>query len=160
MNRTAASSGGRSSLSETVRDTPIHRSVGDEESVVIPAGSRHRHEPHRLTDRYTLATNVEPGGTVTAKGVHHVDLAVSDVERSLAFYLNLLGPLGWKVTRRYPTYRGTEEVVYLGTGEAYDVVGNAGPDAGGYRTATCRWRRSPVLRRRRRAHRLRGGHAG
>ena len=53
-----------------------------------------------------------------AKGVHHVDLAVSDVERSLAFYLNLLGPLGWKVTRRYPTYRGTEEVVYLGTGEA------------------------------------------
>ena len=121
---------------------------------MIPAGSRHRHEPHRLTDRYTLATNVEPGGTVTAKGVHHVDLAVSDVERSLAFYLNLLGPLGWKVTRRYPTYRGTEEVVYLGTGEAYDVVGNAGPDAGGYRTATCRWRRSPVLRRRRRAHRL------
>ena len=66
-----------------------------------------------------------------AKGViHHVDLAVSDVEQSLAFYLNLLGPLGWKVTRRYPTYRGTEEVVYLGTGDAYDVVGNAGPDAG------------------------------
>jgi glyoxylase I family protein len=68
---------------------------------------------------------------VPAKGViHHVDLAVSDVERSLAFYLNLLGPLGWKVTRRYPTYRGTEEVVYLGTGDAYAVVGNAGPDAG------------------------------
>jgi catechol 2,3-dioxygenase-like lactoylglutathione lyase family enzyme len=66
-----------------------------------------------------------------AKGLHHIDLAVSDVERSLAFYLNLLGPLGWKVTRRYPTYRGTEEVVYLGTGEAYAVVGNAGPDAGG-----------------------------
>jgi catechol 2,3-dioxygenase-like lactoylglutathione lyase family enzyme len=68
---------------------------------------------------------------VPAKGViHHVDLAVSDVERSLAFYLNLLGPLGWKVTRRYPTYRGTEEVIYIGTGEAYAVVGNAGPDAG------------------------------
>jgi catechol 2,3-dioxygenase-like lactoylglutathione lyase family enzyme len=49
-----------------------------------------------------------------AKGVHHVDLAVSDVERSLAFYLDLLGPLGWEVIRRYPTYRGTEEVVYLG----------------------------------------------
>jgi glyoxylase I family protein len=67
-----------------------------------------------------------------AKGLHHVDLAVSDVERSIAFYLNLLGPLGWKVTRRYPTYRGTEEVVYLGTGEAYaDVGNNAGPDSGG-----------------------------
>jgi catechol 2,3-dioxygenase-like lactoylglutathione lyase family enzyme len=49
-----------------------------------------------------------------AKGLHHVDLAVSDVERSLAFYLDLLGPLGWQVAARYPTYRGTEEVVYLG----------------------------------------------
>ncbi len=61
-----------------------------------------------------------------AKGLHHIDLAVSDVERSLAFYLDLLGPLGWHVTRRYPTYRGTEEVVYLGTAEpnaAYDPGG-------------------------------------
>ena len=67
-----------------------------------------------------------------AKGViHHVDLAVTDVERSLAFYLDLLGPLGWKVTRRYPTYRGTEEVVYIGTGEACAAAGNAGADAGG-----------------------------
>jgi len=49
-----------------------------------------------------------------ARGLHHLDLAVSDVERSLAFYLDLLGPLGWEVMRRYPTYRGTEEVVYLG----------------------------------------------
>ncbi len=67
-----------------------------------------------------------PGGIVPAKRVHHVDPAVSDVERSLASYLDLLGPLGWKVTRRYPTYRGT----------------------------------SPVLRRWRRARRLRGGHEG
>ena len=48
-----------------------------------------------------------------AKRIHHVDLAVTDVERSLAFYLNLLGPLGWAKEIRYPTYRGTEEVVYL-----------------------------------------------
>ena len=48
-------------------------------------------------------------------GVHHIDLAVSDVERSLAFYLDVLGPLGWEAAVRYPTYRGTEEVVYLGT---------------------------------------------
>ena len=61
-----------------------------------------------------------------ARGLHHIDLAVSDVERSLAFYLDLLGPLGWHETRRYPTYRGTEEVVYLGTGEA-----NAAYDQGG-----------------------------
>jgi catechol 2,3-dioxygenase-like lactoylglutathione lyase family enzyme len=45
--------------------------------------------------------------------IHHVDLAVADVERSLAFYLDLLGPLGWAEEIRYPTYRGTEEVVYL-----------------------------------------------
>ena len=44
---------------------------------------------------------------------------VRDVDRSLAFYLALLEPLGWREEVRYPTYRGTEEVVYLkdpGTG--------------------------------------------
>jgi catechol 2,3-dioxygenase-like lactoylglutathione lyase family enzyme len=51
---------------------------------------------------------------VSAKGcIHHVDLAVTDVERSLAFYRDLLEPLGWTDTVRYPTYRGSEEVVYL-----------------------------------------------
>jgi catechol 2,3-dioxygenase-like lactoylglutathione lyase family enzyme len=48
-----------------------------------------------------------------AKGIHHVDLAVTDVEKSLAFYRDLLGPIGWRKEVRYPTYRGTEEVVYL-----------------------------------------------
>jgi glyoxylase I family protein len=52
-----------------------------------------------------------------ATGVHHVDLAVSDLERSLAFYRDLLGPLGYAEEVRYPTYRGTEEVVYLARGE-------------------------------------------
>ena len=47
------------------------------------------------------------------RGIHHLDLAVADVERSLAFYRDLLGPLGWTEEVRYPTYRGTEEVVYL-----------------------------------------------
>jgi catechol 2,3-dioxygenase-like lactoylglutathione lyase family enzyme len=50
---------------------------------------------------------------VAARGIHHVDLAVADVERSLAFYRDLLGPLGLAEEVRYPTYRGTEEVVYL-----------------------------------------------
>jgi hypothetical protein len=27
--------------------------------------------------------------------IPHIDLAVADVGRSLAFYLDLLGPLGW-----------------------------------------------------------------
>ena len=47
------------------------------------------------------------------RGIHHVDLAVADVERSAAFYLELLGPVGWTEQVRYPTYRGTEEVIYL-----------------------------------------------
>jgi glyoxylase I family protein len=50
---------------------------------------------------------------MAAKGIHHVDLAVADVERSLAFYGHLLAPLGWTKRVSYPTYRGTEEVVYL-----------------------------------------------
>ena len=60
-----------------------------------------------------------------AQGLHHVDLAVSDVEQSLAFYLDLLGPLGWHVTRRYPTYRGTEEVVYLATNQTPPTIREA-----------------------------------
>ena len=28
------------------------------------------------------------------RGLHHLDLAVADVQRSVAFYLALLGPLG------------------------------------------------------------------
>jgi glyoxylase I family protein len=56
---------------------------------------------------------------MAARGLHHVDLAVTDVERSLAFYLELLGPLGWAVRDRYPSYRGTEEVVYLACGGQY-----------------------------------------
>jgi catechol 2,3-dioxygenase-like lactoylglutathione lyase family enzyme len=42
-----------------------------------------------------------------ARGIQHVDLAVSDVDRSLAFYKDLLGPLGLQEEERYPTYRGT-----------------------------------------------------
>ena len=42
-----------------------------------------------------------------ALGIQHVDLAVSDVDRSLAFYKDLLGPLGLQEEERYPTYRGT-----------------------------------------------------
>jgi catechol 2,3-dioxygenase-like lactoylglutathione lyase family enzyme len=52
-----------------------------------------------------------------ARGIQHVDLCVGDVDRSLAFYLGLLGPLGLEEDVRYPTYRGTEEVVYLRFGE-------------------------------------------
>ena len=39
------------------------------------------------------------------RGIQHVDLAVSDVDRSLAFYMDLLGPLGLKEEERYPIDR-------------------------------------------------------
>jgi catechol 2,3-dioxygenase-like lactoylglutathione lyase family enzyme len=38
-------------------------------------------------------------------GIHHLDLAVADAEQSIAFYLDLLGPVGWTVTDRFPSYR-------------------------------------------------------
>jgi catechol 2,3-dioxygenase-like lactoylglutathione lyase family enzyme len=34
-----------------------------------------------------------------ARGIQHVDLTVEDVEQSLAFYKELLGPLGWDSDR-------------------------------------------------------------
>lgn len=52
-------------------------------------------------------------------GIHHVDLAVRDVERSLTFYLAVFGPLGAAEAFRYPTYRGSEQVVYVRLGGQY-----------------------------------------
>ena len=52
-----------------------------------------------------------------APAIQHVDLCVSNVERSLAFYLEVLGPLGLEEDIRLPSYRGTEEIVYLRFGE-------------------------------------------
>lgn len=66
-----------------------------------------------------------------AKGIEHVDLAVADVDRSLAFYYEVLGPLGLEEEFRVPTYRGTEEVVYLQFG--YNTFGLRPADGGVYR---------------------------
>lgn len=53
------------------------------------------------------------------RGLHHLDVAVADVDRSLEFYLARLGPLGVCEYERYPTYRGTEEVVCLAVGDQF-----------------------------------------
>jgi glyoxylase I family protein len=50
---------------------------------------------------------------VARKGVHHVDLVVSSLERSLAFYRDLLGPLGYTRAGTIVGERG-EMVWYLG----------------------------------------------
>jgi glyoxylase I family protein len=68
-----------------------------------------------------------------ARGIHHVDFAVADVERSLIFYLGLLGPLGWVEEVRYPTYRGTEEVVYLQDPTSGSMLGLRPADGGAHR---------------------------
>jgi catechol 2,3-dioxygenase-like lactoylglutathione lyase family enzyme len=63
-----------------------------------------------------------------ATALHHIDLAVADVERSLAFYLGVLGPLGVEIGDRFPTYRGGEEVVYITIGQ--QAIGFRKADAG------------------------------
>ncbi|MGZ4399096.1 MAG: VOC family protein [Gaiellaceae bacterium] len=66
-----------------------------------------------------------------ARGIHHVDLAVRDVARSLAFYLAVLGPLGLREENRDRSYRGTEEVVYLRYGD--QLLGLRPADGGEHR---------------------------
>jgi catechol 2,3-dioxygenase-like lactoylglutathione lyase family enzyme len=46
-------------------------------------------------------------------GVHHVDLVVSSIERSLPFYRELLGPLGWHRLSEVEGERG-ETIWYIG----------------------------------------------
>jgi glyoxylase I family protein len=46
-------------------------------------------------------------------GVHHVDLVVTSIERSLPFYRELLGPLGWHRLSEVEGERG-ETIWYLG----------------------------------------------
>jgi len=70
-------------------------------------------------------------GRIPARAIQHVDLCVRDVGRSPAFYLEVLGPLGFEEDIRVPTYRGTEEVVYLRFGR--ENLGLRPADAGEHR---------------------------
>jgi len=49
---------------------------------------------------------------VRSTGVHHVDLVVSAIERSLPFYTELLGPLGYNRVGEVEGERG-ETIWYL-----------------------------------------------
>src|SRR5438132_2461364 len=48
-----------------------------------------------------------------SSGVHHVDLVVSSIERSLPFYRELLGPLGFHPLSEVEGERG-ETIWYIG----------------------------------------------
>jgi glyoxylase I family protein len=50
---------------------------------------------------------------VRSTGVHHLDLVVSSIERSLPFYTGLLGPLGYHTVSEVEGERG-ETIWYIG----------------------------------------------
>jgi glyoxylase I family protein len=50
---------------------------------------------------------------VRSTGVHHVDLVVSSIERSLPFYTQLLGPLGFHTVSQVEGER-SETIWYIG----------------------------------------------
>jgi len=64
-------------------------------------------------------------------GVDHVDLVVSDLEHSLAFYRGLLGPLGYDLTSEIVGEQG-ERVVYLHGQGVVPVGVRAAMTPGGY----------------------------
>ena len=47
-----------------------------------------------------------------SSGIHHLDLVVSSIERSLPFYVELLRPMGWKDVEEVEGERG-ETIWYL-----------------------------------------------
>jgi glyoxylase I family protein len=49
---------------------------------------------------------------VRSTGIHHLDIVVSSIERSLPFYRELLGPLGWHGLSEVEGERG-ETIHYL-----------------------------------------------
>ena len=56
-------------------------------------------------------------GGMLGTGVHHVDLVVSSIERSLPFYRELLGPIGWHRVSEVAGERG-ETIWYLSSAGA------------------------------------------
>jgi glyoxylase I family protein len=67
-----------------------------------------------------------------SSGVHHVDLVVSSIERSLPFYRDLLGPLGWHGLSEVEGERG-ETIWYLwGPGTSVGLRAAQSETAGGF----------------------------
>jgi glyoxylase I family protein len=68
---------------------------------------------------------------VRSTGVHHVDLVVSSIERSLPFYTELLGPLGYHTVSEVEGERG-ETIWYIGGPGTAVGLREAQSDSGPY----------------------------
>jgi glyoxylase I family protein len=67
-----------------------------------------------------------------SSGVHHVDLVVSSIERSLPFYRDLLGALGWHRVEEVEGERG-ETIWYLsGPGSSLGLRAAQSETPGGF----------------------------
>ena len=64
-------------------------------------------------------------------GIHHIDLVVSSIDRSLPFYRELLGPLGWHGIGEVEGERG-ETIWYLRSGECSLGLRQAQTESGPY----------------------------
>src|SRR5438128_11935026 len=77
----------------------------------------------------TRARGVE--AALDQMGIHHIDLVVTSIERSLPFYRELLGPLGWHGISEVEGERG-ETIWYL-LGSATQIgLREAQSDGGSY----------------------------
>jgi glyoxylase I family protein len=66
-----------------------------------------------------------------SSGIHHVDIVVSSIERSLPFYRDLLGPMGWHGLGEVEGERG-ETIWYLsGPGSSLGLRAAQPPRLGG-----------------------------
>jgi len=69
---------------------------------------------------------------VRSTGLHHIDIVVSSIERSLPFYRELLGPLGWHRVGEVEGERG-ETIWYLtGPGTGVGLREAQSPREGAY----------------------------
>jgi len=91
------------------RDNYDPRSLDPALSTDVPTGRAVGYLFDGLT-RFTPDARVEPA--LDRMGIHHVDLVVSSIERSLPFYRELLGPLGWHGISEVEGERG-ETIWYL-----------------------------------------------
>src|SRR5829696_749554 len=67
------------------------------------------------------------------EAIDHLDLVVSDLDRSLAFYTELLGPLGYVHTSEIEGERG-EKVVYVGRVGGYGSLSVRQAQSGAHET--------------------------